>query len=164
MWGIQAPGLHKFLGSRVRHEMFDRLSGVSPTARQREDLVKVEVFEKLKKLLVNSTAEKIVVLSHKFFAHAATTDSRGSLAFSGIKLSDVDEVQRAFVRVERAITDILLFIAIGRQVVPMPPLGLFKGLEHPYASAEAIKNMDTVWDQLVEQRNQWAKGVEQDIL
>jgi hypothetical protein len=163
IWGIEAPGLHNFLASRVRHEMFDRLSGVSPTARERGNLIKEDVFEKLKKLLLNDTAEKIVLLSHKFFAHAATTDSRGSLAFSGIKLSDVDEVQRAFIRVERAITDILLFIAIGRQVVPMPPLGLFKGLEHPYASAEAIKNMDTVWDQLVEERNKWAEGIEKDI-
>jgi hypothetical protein len=76
----------------------------------------------------------------------------------------VDEVQRAFVRVERAITDLLLFIAIARQVVPMPPLGMFKGLEHPYASAEAIKNMDTMWDQLAEERNQWATGIEQHIL
>jgi hypothetical protein len=124
IWGIQAPGLHKFLGSRVRHEMFDRLSGVSSTARQRGDLIKEDVFDKLKKLLFNSTAERIVVLSHKFFAHAATGDSRGSLAFSGIKLSDVDEVQRAFVRVERVITDLLLFIAIGRQVLPMRPLDL----------------------------------------
>jgi hypothetical protein len=164
IWGIQAPGLNNFFASRVRHEMFDRLSKVSPTMRQRGDLIEEEVFDKLKKLLLNDMAEKIVALSHKFFAHAATTDSRGSLAFSGINLSAVDEVQRAFVRVERAITDILLFVAISRQVVPMPPLGLFKGLENPYASPEAINNMDTVWDQLVEERNQWTNGIEQDIL
>jgi hypothetical protein len=164
IWGIQAPGLGRFLGSRARHEMFDKLSGVPPAARQREDLIKVEIFAKLKKLLMNTTAEKIVLLSHKFFAHAATGDSRGTLAFSGIKLSDVDEVQAAFVRVERAITDLLLFIAIARDVVPMPPLGMFKGLEYPYASAKAINNMDTIWDQLTEERNQWAKGIEQDIL
>jgi len=96
--------------------------------------------------------------------HAATEDSRGSLAFSGIKLSDVDEVQRAFVRVERIITDLLLFTAIGRQVVPMRPLDLamFKGLKHPYASPESLKNIDKIWDQLGE-CNQWAKGAEQDI-
>jgi hypothetical protein len=164
IWGIEAPGLGRFLGSRVRHEMFDKLSGVLPAARQREDLIKVDVFAKLKNLLMNSTAEKIVLLSHKFFAHAATEDSRGTLAFSGIKLADVDEVQRAFVRVERAITDLLLFIAIAREVVPMPPLGMFKGLEHPYASAEAIKNMDTIWDQLSEERNHWGKEIEQQIL
>jgi hypothetical protein len=164
IWGIEAPGLGRFLGSRVRHEMFDKLSGVLPAARQREDLIKVDVFAKLKNLLMNSTAEKIVLLSHKFLAHAATEDSRGTLAFSGIKLADVDEVQRAFVRVERAITDLLLFIAIAREVVPMPPLGMFKGLEHPYASAEAIKNMDTIWDQLSEERNHWGKEIEQQIL
>ena len=164
IWGIQAPGLGRFLGSHTRHEMFDKLSGVLPVARQREDLIKADVFAKLKKLLMNSKAEKIVLLSHKFFAHAATEDSRGTLAFSGIKLSDVDEVQRAFVRVERAITDLLLYIAIAREVVPMPPLGMFKGLEHPYASAEAIKNMDTIWDQLTQERNQWGKGIEQHIL
>jgi hypothetical protein len=144
--------------------MFDRLSGVLPTARKRGDLIKEEVLQKLKNLLVNSTAQKIVLLSNKFFAHAATEDSRGSLALSGIKLSDVDEVQRAFVRVERAITDLLLFIAIARQVVPMRPLGMFKGLEHPYASAESIQNMDKIWDQLEEERNSWAKGIQQDIL
>ena len=55
--GDEAPGLQRFLGSRVRHEMFDRLSGVLPTARQRGDLIKEEVFEKLKNLLVNSTAQ-----------------------------------------------------------------------------------------------------------
>jgi hypothetical protein len=144
--------------------MFDKLSGVLPTSRKREDLIKVEVFGKLKSLLVNSTAKKIVILSHKFFAHAATEDSRGTLAFSGIKLSDVDEVQRAFVRVERAITDVLLFIAIGRQVVPMQPLGMFKGLEHPYASVESVKNMDKIWHQLEEERNRWAEGIEKDIV
>jgi hypothetical protein len=98
--------------------------------------------ESVKNLLMNSTAEKIVLLSHKFFAHAATEDSRVALAFSGIKLTDADEVQRAFVRVERAITDLLLFIAIARQVVPMPPLWLLNGLEHPYALTEAIKRMN----------------------
>lgn len=164
MWGDEAPGLGRFLGSRVRHEMFDRLSGVLPTSRQRGDLIKEEVFQKLKSLLVNSTAQKITLLSNKFFAHAATEDSRGTLAFSGIKLSDVDEVQRALVRVERAITDLLLFIAIGRQVVPMRPLGMFKGLEHPYASVESIKNMDKIWDQLEEERNKWTNGIEKDIV
>jgi hypothetical protein len=40
IWGDRAPGLQKFLASRVRHEMFDRLSGASPPTRQRGDLIK----------------------------------------------------------------------------------------------------------------------------
>jgi len=159
IWGIEAPEFGKYLSSRVRHETFDHLSGVSATARQRGDLIREVVFQKLNKWLTNSSAEKLIRLSNKFFAHAATQDSRGSLAYSGIALADVDEVQRALVRVERAITDLLLFIGVHRDVVPMPPLGLLKGLEHPYASAASITKMDQLWDQLVAERNQWAKGI-----
>jgi hypothetical protein len=159
MWGIQAPGFGNYLSSRVRHETFDRLSGISPTARQRGDLIKEGVFQELKNWLANTAAEKLILLSHKFFAHAATQDSRGSLAYSGIALADVDEVHRALVRVERAITDLLLFIGVHRDVVPMPPLGLLKGLERPYALADSIAKMDQRSDQLVAERNQWAKGV-----
>jgi len=83
----------------------------------------------------------------------------GSLAYSGIALADVDEVHRVLVRVERAITDLLVFIGVYRDVVPMPPLGLLKGLEQPYASADSIRKMQQHWDQLVAERNQWAKGI-----
>ena len=71
----------------------------------------------------------------------------------------MDEVQRALVRVERAITDLLLFIGVHRDVVPMPPLGLLKGLEQSYASADSITKMDQHWDQPVAERNQWAEGI-----
>ena len=60
--------------------------------------------------------------------------------------------------------DVLLFIAIRRQVVPMRPLGMFKGLEHAYASVESIRQMDKIWDQLEEGRNEWANGIEKDIV
>src|SRR5208282_472911 len=159
MWGIQASGFGNYLSSRARHETFDRLSGISPMTRQRGDLIREGVFQELNNWLANSAAEKLILLSHKFFAHAATQDSRGSLAYSGIALLDVDEVHRALVRVERAITDLLLFIGVHRDVVPMPPLGLLKGLEQPYASADSITKMDQHWDQLVAERNQWAKGI-----
>src|SRR2546421_12873297 len=62
IWGIEAPGLRRFLGSRVRHEMFDKVSGVLPAAPQREDLIKIDIFAKLMNLLMNSTSEKIVLI------------------------------------------------------------------------------------------------------
>ena len=45
--------------------------------------------------------------------------SLGTLKYSGIKLDDVVAVQRAIIRVERAITDEILFVADARDVVPM---------------------------------------------
>jgi hypothetical protein len=162
LWGIEAPEFSNYLSSRFRHEAFDRLSGVSPAARERFDRIKVSVFQELKNWLTNSPADKIIQLSHKFFAHASTTDSRGSLKFSGIDLTDVDKVQRALVRVERAITDLLLFIGITRDVVPMPPLGLLKGLDDPYTTIDLLTKMEARWDEIAAERNQWSKGIADD--
>jgi hypothetical protein len=117
----------------------------------------------LKQWLETSPAEKLITLSHKFFAHAADTDSRGSLEYSGIKLDDVAEVHRAIIRVERAITDQLLFIGVARDVVPMPPLGLLKGLESPYVSADSIASMQEHWDQLADERNKWPRGIGDEL-
>jgi hypothetical protein len=164
IWGIEAPQFDKYLSSRSRHETFDRLSAAScPTVRKRCDRIKLSVFQELKNWLTNGTADKLILLSHKFFAHASSTDSRGSLQNSGISLADVDKVQRALVRVERAITDLLLFVGIVRDVVPMPPLGLLKGLDEPYTTGDMIQKMEDCWDDLVAERNQWSKGIADDL-
>jgi hypothetical protein len=80
-----------------------------------------------------------------------------------ISLADVDNVQRALVRVERAITDLLLFTGISREVVPIPPLGLLKGLDAPYTTGDLIQKIEERWDQLVAERNQWSKGIVDDL-
>jgi len=163
IWGIGAPGLGKYLGSQVHHELFDRLSGVLPSQRNRTDLIKDSVFEKLKQRLETSPAKTLITLSHKFFAHAANTSSRNSLEYSGIKLADIAEIHRTIIRVERAITDQLLFIGVARDVVPMPPLGLMQGLDSPYVSTDSIAKMQEHWDQLTDERNKWSVGIGDEL-
>jgi hypothetical protein len=65
------------------------LSGISPTDRKRFDRIRESVFHELKNWLANDTADELILLSHKFLAHAATTDSRGSVQYNGISLADV---------------------------------------------------------------------------
>ncbi len=163
IWEIDAPGLSNYLGSHERHKTFDRLSGVSPAARQRNDHIQTSIFDKLEQWLDSVEAKKLIKLSHKFFAHAADMDSRGSLAYSGIVLADVSAIQQAIVRVERAITDELLFVAVARDVVPMPPLGLFKGLDNPVVQQDAIDNMYERWKQISDERNKWSLGIDEDL-
>lgn len=164
IWGIEAPGLGKYLGSRHRHETFDQLSGVPASTRQRDDLIKDSVFDRLEGWLDSSPAPKIIELSHKFFAHAADMSSRGTLAYAGISLADIAEVHRAIVRVERAITDEILSIGVSRDVVPMPPLGLYKGLTNPYAPPESVDSMDKHWQDLSAERETWTNGILEELV
>jgi hypothetical protein len=163
IWGLNAPGLAKYLGSSLRHEMFDRLSGIPSTTRTRTDTIRDIVFDRLEAWIKMSSADELITLSHKFFAHAAEPSSRGTLEYSGIKLAHIAKIQRALVRVERAITDQILFIAMGRDVVPMPPLGLFKGLDNPYALTDSVERMYMQWEDLSAERNEWARGVAEEL-
>lgn len=163
MWKIDAPGLGNYLGSRERHKTFDSLSGIAPTNRTRGDLIQASIFDKLTQWLDSVPAANLITLSHKFFAHAASLASLGSLQYSGIMLKDIADIQQAITRVERALTDEILFVAIAREVVPMPPLGLFKGLDNPYATAQAIETMYQRWKEFTAERNKWASGIDNDL-
>ena len=163
IWGSDAPGLHGYVISNERHKLFDQLSGVSVTNRSRTDLISANIFDKLQGWLRSVEGEKLVRLSHKFFAHAADSDSRGTLADSGVLLSDIEKAQRAIVRVERAITDDILFIGVAREVVAMQPLGFLSALDAPYVTTETIAKMDAHWDELKAERETWSQGYENDL-
>jgi hypothetical protein len=150
-------------GSHARHEAFDGLSGTLPSQRSRNDVIRDSVFSKMEQRLEKSPAKKLINLSHKFFAHAADLGSRGSLEYSGIKLADITDVHRAIIRVERAITAHILFIAIGRDIVPMPPLGLYKGLDRPYVPTDSIAKMHERWEELAAERNKWDYGIASEL-
>ncbi len=159
LFGIQAPGLSHALCAKERHEQFDRLSGVKqPDQRQRKDTIQPSVFEILKGWISNINLAKLRTLRNKYFAHAADDYASQSPTFQGLSFSQVDEAQRSIIRVERALLDNVLRYEVGRDVVPLPPLGLFIGLDQPFATAASLTEMQSQWDALKKERDTWALG------
>jgi hypothetical protein len=163
IWGIDAPGFSRFLRSSERHKMFDKLSGAQPSNRSRRNIVRIEIFDKLESWLDSAELEKLVTLSHKFFAHAADAASRNTLTYSGVSLKDIEAAQKAIISVERAITDDILFIGEGRDVVAMAPLGFLSGLDSVYVTKETVAEMDAHWDELEKDRNNWRDAYEAEL-
>jgi hypothetical protein len=163
VFGIDAPGFAGYVRSSERHKMFDKLSGVAPGDRSRQDMIRIEIFEKLQSWLNSAEAEKLVTLSHKFFAHAADVASRNSLTYSGVSPKDIQAAQRAIINVERAITDDILCIGVAREVVAMAPLGFLKGLDAVYAPTDAIADMEAYWEELKKDRNRWKDSYEAEL-
>lgn len=159
MCGIRAPGLVDFAVSKELHETFDLLSGKREHERTRDDVIRESVFKTLNSWVDSSSAREISTIRNRFIAHAGDAFRRGSYKLSGLKFSQIDEVQRAIVRVERALTDYVLSIRIAREVVPLRPLGIFSGLDLPYCSSVAQDSMHRRWDELSEQRNEWKHDV-----
>jgi len=163
MMRVDAPRFFGYVMPGERHKVFDKLSGVPEVSCSRTDLISEKIFDRLESWLRSAEAEKLVTLSHKFFAHAADAATRGNLTHSGFPFSDIEKAQRAIVRVERAITDDILFIGVAREAVASEPLGFLNRLYAPYVTTEMIAKMDAHWDELKAERNTWSKGYENDL-
>jgi hypothetical protein len=162
-FGFNAPSLAGYAMSKARHERFDVLSGKGTDKRTRDDIIRESVFETLIGWISVPSANEIARLRNKFIAHSADALSRGSLQFAGINFSQIDELQRAIVRVERALSDYILSIGVARDVVAIKPLGIFSGLDLPYATSGAQDSMHRRWDELQDERNSWRDGVWKEL-
>lgn len=161
--GIDAPGLHRFAISKHLHETFDRLSGKKPEQRTRQDVIPKSIFRTLDSWISGPRAEEIGDLRNKFIAHAANALDVGTSTFNGVSFSQIDELQRAIVRVVHALIDEILSIRIARPVVPIAPLGIFRGLDLPYSPSGAEAKMHQRWDDLSKERNGWNTGVLEEV-
>lgn len=164
MYGIDAPGLSDFALSKHLHETFDLLTGKEHSARTKNDVIPDSLFQTLDSWISGPAAQEITNIRHNFIAHAASSIKLGPAKFKGVKFSQIDDVQRAIVRVERVLIDDILSIRIARNVVPSPPLGLFSDLDSPYAPSDQQARMHKRWDELTDDRNQWSKGVLKTLL
>lgn len=109
MWGLRAPGLTRFAISKDLHETFDLLCGKQANERTRNDAIPKSIFTKLDGWISGRNAAEIKAIRDKFVAHSADAARRGSACFKGVRFSQIDDLQRAIVRVERALTDFILF-------------------------------------------------------
>jgi hypothetical protein len=163
MWGIEAPGLARFATSKYLHEQFDLLSRKQAQDRTRDDTICKSIFGTLNGWISTSGATEIGSIRNNFVAHSADAVRRGGAQFTGVKLSQIDQLQRAIVRVERALTDHILSIRVGRTIVPSPPLGIFHGLDSPYSPPDAERLMHRRWSDLRKERDGWAQGIMEDL-
>jgi hypothetical protein len=164
VFGLEAPELTNWLQSEHLHQTFDRLSGKSPGSRSRNDVIPNSVFQRLHAWISTDSILKLEKLRNNFLAHAADAASRDETKYAGVRFVEIDEAHRAIIRVERVITDLVLARRIARDVVPMPPLGLFADLDLAYATKDAEDQMYSRWDDLTAERNQWKRGLLDELI
>jgi hypothetical protein len=67
-WG-ETSGPGAYSTSRMAHEQFDRLSGVAPANRAREDRLPVRLLAAIERWLADSGADELAKWSHAYLAH-----------------------------------------------------------------------------------------------
>jgi hypothetical protein len=162
-WGeTSGPGAHGT--SRMAHEQFDKLAGIDPAKRNREDRLPASLLTTIERWLGDSGADELVNWSHTFLAHAGDPESRKRIANLRVTADKITDAIKALARVTEAISAWLLF-AGGRSnsLMPVAQFNLFEKLGTPIMRAGAETEAYRLWHQLSDERNRYLEDVDVEL-
>jgi hypothetical protein len=116
----------------MAHEQFDRLAGIDPGKRTREDRLPKALFGTIEGWLDGSGAEELADWSHTYLAHAGGADRREQIQEGLVTADKISEAIKTLVRTTEALSAHVLFEG-GRLngLVPVAQFDQFKHLCEP---------------------------------
>jgi hypothetical protein len=162
-WGqTSGPGAHGT--SRMAHEQFDRLAGVDPAKRSREDRLPLFLLATIERWLDESGADDLAQWSHAYLAHAGGPKSRKRIADLLVTANKITDAMKALARVTEAISACLLF-AGGRlnSLMPVAQFNPFEKLDKPIMKADGEGDAYELWHRLSDERNRYLDRVEDEL-
>ena len=162
-WGeTSGPSAHGT--SSMAHEQFDKLSGIGPAKRSREDRLPASLLTTIERWLDDSGADELAKWSHAFLAHAGGPESR-KRADLMVTTNKITDAIKALVRVTEAISAWLLF-AGGRSnaLMPVAQFNQFEKLDKPIMQVGGEAAADKVWQQLSDERNRYLDDVDAELI
>jgi hypothetical protein len=153
------PGAHGT--SRMAHRQFDKLAGIDPAKRSREDRLPISLLATIEKWLDDSGADDLAKWSHAYLAHAGGPEARERIADLMVTANKITDAIKALARVAEATSAWLLF-AGGRTnaLMPVPQFNQFEKLDKPIMQAGGEGGADEIWQQLSDERNRDLNGVD----
>jgi hypothetical protein len=162
-WGeTSGPGAHG--SSRMAHEQFDKLAGIDPAKRRREDRLPAFLLTTIERWLDDSGADELAKWSHAFLAHAGGPESRKRTDLM-VTRNKITDAIKALARVTEAISAWLLF-AGGRtnSLMPVAQFNQFEKLDKPIIQAGGEADAYKLWHQLSDERNRYLDGVDAELI
>ena len=163
-WGeTSGPGAH--ITSRMAHQQFDKLAGIDPAKRTREDRLPTSLLTTIEKWLADSGADDLAKWSHAYLAHAGGPEARKRIADLTVTANKITDAIKALARVTEAISACLLF-ASGRTnaLMPVAQFNQFEKLDKPIIQAGGEADAYKLWHQLSDERNNYLDGVDAELI
>jgi hypothetical protein len=149
----------------MAHEQFDRLAGVDPAKRSREDRLPRSLLTTIERWLDDSGADALAQWSHAYLAYAGGPEARKRIADLVVTGNKITGAIKALARVTEAISAWLLF-AGGRShsLMPVAQFNPFERLDTPIMDAGGTDAAYKRWRQLSDERNYYLDGVDEELI
>jgi hypothetical protein len=163
-WG-STEGPEAWGTSSMAHEQFDRLAGIDPGKRTREDRLPKTLLGTIEGWLDGSGAEELADWSHAYLAHAGSADRRKQIAEGLVTADKISEAIKTLVRATEAISAYMLY-AGGRLngLVPVAQFDQFEHLGKPAVQPDQLGEAPGCWNALSRERDAYAAGVEEELV
>jgi hypothetical protein len=164
-WGhTSGPKAH--FSSRLAHEQFDRLSGILPKHRSRNDRLPKSLLAKIERWMTESGAEGLAEWSHAYLAHAGGPERRQEIANLQVTRQKLTEAIKALARVAEGLSAYVLFAGgrSGGGMMPVPQYGQFKKLQFPVMPRGGEAKAHQLWRKLSDERNSYLDDVGNALL
>jgi hypothetical protein len=161
----ERSGPRAHVPSRIAHEQFDKLAGIDPAKRSREDRLPTSLLTTIEKWLDDSGADDLAKWSHAYLAHAGGPEARKRIADLTVTANKITDAVKALARVTEAISARLLF-ASGRTnaLMPVAQFNPFEKLDRPIMQAGGEADAYKLWHQLSAERNYYLDGVDAELI
>ncbi|MGO1080144.1 hypothetical protein [Inquilinus sp. CA228] len=153
---MDTTGPNAWDAAKRQHELFDKISGVTPATRDRSDLIEIAFFDRLDAFLGDQVFEDILALRNKSIAHAADSFSRAQAAGlrAGMKLDEYAKAHYLLFSVYHGLSVVLLGQWRGA-AVPIPQYDQFAHLEDPFIAAKRLPDLQAFWEAHNDEREGW---------
>ncbi|AMY70678.1 hypothetical protein [Frigidibacter mobilis] len=163
---LDTEGPNAWTQSMLLHNEFDKLSGVDPGDRARDDRITGQFFDRLKSVFDEAVFEDINSLRHKSIAHAADHISRSSAKRlrEGISLDELARSHYLLIGLYQVISANILQQSWLADAVPVPQYDLFEGINHPIASEAGARSLNQFWEKHCGERGDWCNEAYREII
>ncbi len=162
---LDTTGPGAFAPAQRAHEQFDRLSGVSPDRRSRDDRIPARLIDTIERWITDCGAKEIADWSHSYLAHAGSLASRQAIAGYGVSGAKINNAIKGLARAAEAVSAYLLYSS-GRvnALMATPPFNQFERLGNAVLSSASGGNPSLVWDTLSREYDGSLGKVEKDLI
>lgn len=162
---LSASGPQDDRTSERAHRQFDRLAGIDPAKRRREDRLPASLLTTIEKWLDDSGADDLTKWSHTYLAHAGGPEERKRKSDLMVTMNQITDAIKALARVTEAISAWLLF-AGGRTnaLMPVAQFNQFENLDKPIMQAGGEAAACHLWQKLSDDRNSYLDGVGDELI
>jgi hypothetical protein len=163
-WG-QTSGPSAHGASRRAHEQFDRLAGIEPENRSREDQLPKSLMTTIERWLDESGADELAKWSHAYLAHAGAQDARKRSPDALVTADKIADAIRALARVTEAISAYLLLVGgLSNNLMPVAQFSPFDKLDKPIMQPDGKDEAYKLWHSLSDERNHYLDGIEDELI